>query len=395
MDAGTENHRKSVALIAIARVTRSVTAGMITIAFPYYILVDLHYGASVIGLIYVAATIATAILSFAFGMTTDTWGKRTTLLLTSALLPLSALLVYFAPDLLTIVTAAMLGGYSATGSLASGGVGGAVQPVQNAVLADLVPKEARTAYFSFFSFLTGIAGAGGSLLVRFFPIHALFLAAAGIAAAGIPFLWFVHVTEHRGEWRTMRQTRTIGKFSATGMLNGFAQGLIVPFLVPFFLIVYHLPKAEMSTYAFWSGLIGACALLAAPFFERMFGFVKSMLVTRGVSTVLFVLFPVIRFLPFAVFVYLIAPAFRVAAVPIQQAELTRRVEDDELGRALGTNQVARLLASSAGTGASGYLIEGALLEIPFFAYGIVMAANLYLYVRFFGSKKGVSREETA
>jgi MFS family permease len=374
--------------MGIARIARSVAAGMITLAFPYFIIVNLHYNVSVIGLIYVAATIATAILSFAFGVTTDTWGKRNTLLITSALLPISALMVYFAPNLPVIVIAAMLGGYSATGSLAGGGVGGAVQPVQNAVLADLVPKEKRTAYFSFFSFLTGATAALGSLLVRYFTVHALFLGAAIIAGAGIPFLWFVNVAERHGELRRLATKRTISKFSATGMLNGFAQGLIVPFLVPFFLIVYHLPKNEMSVYAFWSGIIGASALLAAPLFERTFGFVRSMLVTRGASTALFVLFPVIRILPFSVFIYLIGPAFRVAAVPIQQAELTRRVNDDEMGRALGTNQVARLLASSAGTGASGYLMEGALLEIPFFAYGIIMAANLYLYVRFFGNKGG-------
>ena len=387
MDTAERDRKRSVVYVAIARITRSVAAGMINIAFPYYIIVNLHYGASVIGLIYVAATIATAALSFLVGVTTDTVGKRSTLLVTSALLPVSALMVYGAHNLWLVVPAAMIGGYSATGSLAGGGVGGAVQPVQNAVLADLIPRERRTGYFSFFSFLAGAAGAGGALLVGFFSIRDLFLAAALIAALGIPLLAMVRVTERNGEFRTLKTRRTIGEFSVTGILNGFAQGLVIPFLVPFFLIVYHLPKAEMAVYAFWSGIIGAFALLSAPLFERLFGFVKSMLVTRGIGTALMVLFPIVRFLPFSIFVYLIAPAFRIAAVPIQQAELTRRVDDDEMGRALGTNQVARLVASSAGTGISGYLIDGALFEVPFFAYGIIMVANLYLYVRFFGRKK--------
>ncbi len=387
MDTEERSRGRSVVFVAAARIARSVAAGMINIAFPYYILVDLHYGASVIGLIYVAATIATAALSFFVGVATDTVGKRSTLLVTSALLPVSALMVYFAHGLWMVVPAAMIGGYSATGSLAGGGVGGAVQPVQNAVLADLVPRERRTGYFSFLSFLAGAAGAGGALIAQFFSVQELFLVAAFIAALGMPLLFFVRVTERKGEFRRLKTKRTIGEFSVTGMLNGFAQGLVIPFLVPFFLIVYHVPKAEMAVYAFWSGLIGAFALLSAPLFERLFGFVRSMLVTRGIGTVLMVLFPIVRFLPFSIFVYLVAPAFRIAAVPIQQAELTRRVDDDEMGRALGTNQVARLVASSAATGMSGYLIDGALLEIPFFVYGIIMAANLYLYVRFFGQKK--------
>ncbi len=379
--------KRGIAFIGISRIVRSVAAGMINVAFPYYILVDLHYGPSVIGLIYVAATLATALMSFLFGITTDTWGKRWTLILTSALLPISALFVLVRGNLWMIVAAAMLGGYSATGSLAGGGVGGAVQPVQNAVLTDLVPKEKRTSYFSFFTFLAGAAGAGGALLVKMFSTTDVFLVAAAIAAAGIPFLWFVEVVERKGALRVLKTKATIGKFSATGMLNGLSQGLVVPFLIPFFLIVYHIPKAQMAEYTFLSGIIGSCALLAAPLLERWLGFLKSTLVTRGIGTVLFVLFPFVRYLPFAVFVYLFGPALRVAAIPIQQAELTRRVDDDELGRALGVNQVARLVASSAGTGLSGYLLDAALFEIPFVAYGVVMAANLYLYVRFFGAGK--------
>ena len=108
---------------------------------------------------------------------------------------------------------------------------------------------------------------------------------------------------------------------------------------------------------------------------------------RGIGTVLFVRFPIVRFLPLAVFIYIFGPAFRIAALPIQQAELTRRVDNDEMGRALGVNQVARLAASSAGTGIAGYLLDSALFEIPFFAYGAVMVANLYLYIRFFGKKR--------
>lgn len=381
-----EERRRGIVFLAAARTARSIAAGMINIAFPYYILVELHHGATVIGLIYVAATVSTAILSFLFGVTTDTWGKRKTLLITSILLPVSALMVYFSPSLWVIVLAAMLGGYSATGSLAGGGVGGAVQPVQNAVLTDLTPKEKRTAYFSYFTFLAGASGALGALLAGTFNVHDLFLIAAIIAVAGIPALWFVKITETKGTVRRLKAKKTIGEFSMTGMLNGFAQGLIIPFLVPFFLLVYHLPKAQMAEYAFLSGLIGSFALLTAPLLEKNLGFVKSMIVTRGIGTVLFVLFPIIRFLPFSILVYIIAPALRVAAVPVQQAELTRRVNADEIGRALSINQVARLAASSAGTMLGGYLIDAAFIDILFFAYGLVMVANLYLYIRFFGAR---------
>ncbi len=361
---------------------------MINIAFPYYILTTLHHGAFTIGLIYVSATVATAILGFLAGITTDVWGKRGTLIITSALLPLSAIMVYTSSNLWMIIPAAMLGGYSATGSLAGGGIGGAVQPIQSAVLANLTADETRTKYFSFFTFLSGVTGALGALLAKVFDVRDIFLAAAVISAVGMPGLWYLKVEEARGKIGKLRTRTTIGKFTLTGMLNGLSQGLIVPFLIPFFVLVYHLPKSQMSEYAFASGLLGSFAILGAPLLERYFGFVKSIVFTRGLGTVLFVVFPVIRLLPLSVFIYIIGPALRVAALPIQQSELTKRVDDDEMGRALGINQVARLAASSTGTGLSGYLMEGALFELPFFIYGIIMAANLYLYVRFFGVKSG-------
>ncbi len=380
--------RNGILIIAFLRVTRSVAAGMINVAFPYYILTTLHFSAFIIGIIYVAAAIATAILGFLFGITTDVWGKRRTLIITGILLPLSALMVYLSTSLWLIIPGAMIGGYSATGSLAGGGIGGAMQPIQNVVLANLTSNEKRTKYFSTFTFLSGVTAAIGALFVKLFDVREIFMLAAIISFLGIPGMWFIKVSEVKGKIHQLKTKATIGKFTLTGMLNGFSQGLTVPFLIPFFVLVYHLPKSEISGYAFISGVLGSFALLGAPILERHFGFVKSIVATRAAGTVLFILFPIIRLLPVSVIIYIISPSLRIAALPIQQSELTKRVDDEEMGRALGTNQVARLAASSTGTGLSGFFMDNSLFELPFFIYGAVMAFNLYLYVKFFGEKSG-------
>lgn len=384
-------YRQDLFILALARISRSVAAGMINIAFPYYVLTEFHYGALVIGLIYVAATVATAMISFLVGISADIWGKRQTLIAASLLLPVSAGLVYLSHNLWLIVPAAMLGGYSATGSLAGGGIGGVVQPIQSAVLAGLVKGDERTRYFALFTFGAGLTAALGALLAKVFEVRDIFLVAAVISALGIPFLWKVHVDDVRGKMMRLKTTKVIGKFTLTGMLNGFSQGLVIPFLIPFFVLVYHVPKSEMSVYAFASGLLGSISILAAPALERKLGFLNSILLTRGLGLALFVIFPLIRFLPAAVAIYILAPSLRVAALPIQQSELTKRVDGDEMGRALGINQVARLAASSVGSGISGHLLENSMFELPFFLYGLIMAGNLLLYVRFFGMK---SKQET-
>lgn len=375
---------RDIAILALARVARSVAAGMISVAFPYYILTTLHYGAFVIGMIYVVATIATAVLGLFFGILTDLWGRKSSLLIASILLTVSAALVYLSRSLWLIFPAAMLGGFSATGALAGGGVGGVVAPIQNAVLTGLTQEEKRTRSFSLLTFLSGVTAALGSLLARLMAVRQIFLVATVVSAFGAIVLIKLHAPAARGKINRLNARITIGKFTLTGMLNGFSQGLVVPFLIPFFVLVYHLPKSEMSIYAFLSGFLGSISLLAAPLLEKKLGFVRSIVATRGVGALLFVLFPLVRLLPVSIGIYLIAPSLRVMALPIQQSELTKRVEKDEIGRALGINQVARLAASSTGTGLSGYLMETAAFGVPFWAYGLIMMVNLYLYLRFFG-----------
>ncbi len=387
MTSERDSINKDINILGFTRVARSIAAGMINIAFPYYILTTLHYGALVIGLIFVSATISTAILAFLTGISTDVWGKRQTLLIANALLPISAIMVYFSHSLWLIVPAAMVGGYSATGSLAGGGIGGVAQPIQSTILSDLTAAHKRTRYFSLFTFMSGIAAALGALFSRLFDVRDIFLIAATVSAFGIPGLFFLKVKEAAGKIGVLKTKSTIGKFTVTGVLNGFSQGLVVPFLIPFFVLVYHVPKDQMSTYAFVGGVMGAFALLSAPLLERAFGFVKSMILTRGLGMILFVIFPIVHFLPLAVLIYVIGPALRVAALPIQQSEMTQRVHENELGRALGINQVTRLAASSLATLLGGFFLDTAFFELPFFIYGGIMSGNLYLYTKFFGKNK--------
>ncbi|MHB8407601.1 MAG: MFS transporter [Acidiferrobacterales bacterium] len=382
---GLMDNRRAMVFLALARTCRSIAAGMLNLAFPYYILTRFPHGVLVIGFIFIAATLAGAVLSLLVGIGADVWGRRGTLVVANLLLPLSAIMVYLSHSLWLIVPAAMLGGYSSTGSLGGGGVGGVAQPVQSVVLANLTSYQERTKYFSLFTFLAGVAGALGALLARVLEVRDIFLVAAIISAAGIPLLWCIKVDASRGKLVRLKTRATIGKFTLTGMLNGFAQGLVVPFLIPFFILVYHLPKSEMSVFAFSAGLLASLSLLGAPLLERRLGFLKSILITRGTGLLLFLVFPIIRFLPLSAAIYIVAPALRVAGLPIQQSELTKRVDEDEMGRALGINRVARLIATSAGIGVSGHLFDAAHFEIPFFLYGLVMAGNLLLYMKFFGA----------
>ncbi|MGH9780904.1 MAG: MFS transporter [Candidatus Acidiferrales bacterium] len=373
-------------LLMLFRVTRSLSAGIIILVFPYYVLQTLHYSAFDLGLLYTAATLATAGFALLFGFLTDLWGRKGTLVLAGVLLPAGAFLAFASGRLPILFLAVMLGGFSATGSRAAGSVGGAAQPIQTAVIADLTRVGNRTFYFSLFTFLSGLVGAAGMLVAALFSARNAFLAAALVSAAGVLFLLPMKLRDQRGEWKRLKSGKVIGKFSLTGAVNGISQGLIMPFLIPFFVIVYHVSKERMSVYGFGSELVAAGAILIAPRIERQFGFVKGLAVTRGLGALLLLLLPLTRILALALAIYLITPALRVIAVPAQQTALTAMVRENEMGRALAVSQVARLTSASGAVAFTGYMFDVSDIALPFYAYAAVIGVSLVLYFGFFGAR---------
>ncbi|MGH9730019.1 MAG: MFS transporter [Candidatus Acidiferrales bacterium] len=373
-------------LLMLFRVTRSLSAGIIVLVFPYYVLQTLHYSAFDLGLLYTAATLATAGFALLFGFLTDLWGRKRTLVLAGVLLPAGAFLAFASGRLPILFLAVMLGGFSATGSRAAGSVGGAAQPIQTAVIADLTRVGNRTFYFSLFTFLSGLVGAAGMLVAALFSARNAFLAAALVSAAGVLFLLPMKLRDQRGEWKRLKSGKVIGKFSLTGAVNGISQGLIMPFLIPFFVIVYHVSKERMSVYGFGSELVAAGAILIAPRIERQFGFVKGLAVTRGLGALLLLLLPLTRILALALAIYLITPALRVIAVPAQQTALTAMVRENEMGRALAVSQVARLTSASGAVAFTGYMFDVSDIALPFYAYAAVIGVSLVLYFGFFGAR---------
>ena len=383
-----ETDKRSLGYLAVLRVLRSVAAGMINVAFPFLVLTELHLGAFILGVMYSAATVATALLGLGVGVAADLVGRRVSFVVSLALLPLSAFLVVASTSVPSLFVAAVVGGISATGSLPGGGVGGAAQPIQSILTTELTSRKDRTRYYSLLAFISGVASAGGAYLGGFGAIQDVFAVAAVLGAVSVLFTPLVRMEKSVRRSFRIKSGSAIGKFSITGMLNGLSQGLVTPFLIPFFIVLYGVTRQEMNIFAAASGLIASFALLLAPGIERRLGFLRGMLATRGFSVALSVLMPLIRLFPVSLSIYLLLPATRVMALPVQQAAMMDMVSGDERGTAFGINQTTRLVASSGGTYFSGFEFAAAdadplAIDYPFALYGVVLALNLGLYWWFF------------
>ena len=365
---------------------------MINVAFPFLVLTDLHLSTLLLGLMYSAATLATAVLGLGIGMAADLIGKRLAFVVALVLLPLAAAIVVVSTSVPALFVAAVIGGVSASGSLAGGGVGGAAQPIQSLLTTELTSRKDRTRIYSVLAFLSGIASAAGAYLGGFGAIQDVFLIAAALGALSVFLTPFVKMSKSVRRSIGLKSGQAIGKFSITGMLNGLSQGLVTPFLIPFFIVLYSVTRQQMNVYAAASGLIASFTLLLAPRIEKGLGFLRGMLATRGASAVLAVILPLVRLFPVSLAVYFLLPATRVMALPVQQAAMMDMVSEDERGAAFGINQTTRLVASSGGTyfaGAEFAALETdpVAIDYPFALYGVVLAANLCLYWWFFRKYK--------
>lgn len=383
-----ETDIRSLRFLAALRVLRSLSAGMINVAFPFLVLTELHHGAFLLGMVYSAATVATAALGLGFGLAADMVGRRASFVGALALLPVSASLLVVNTSVPVLFLAAVVGGISATGSLSGGGVGGAAQPIQSILATELTSRNDRTKYYAVLAFISGVASAGGAYLGGLAGIREVFAAAAVLGAASLGLSPFVRMGSGVRRTVSLKTGAAIGKFSLTGVLNGLSQGLITPFLIPFFISVYSISRPEMSVYAGISGIMASFALLVAPAIERKIGFLRGIIVTRVGSIVLSIIMPVVRVFPVSLAVYFLLPATRVMALPVQQVAMMDMVSEDERGAAFGINQATRLLAASGGTYFAGFEFESAevnaaAVEVPFALYGFVLGANLGLYWLFF------------
>ena len=415
VDETNQTDKFSISLLIISRVFRSFAAGLVSIVFPYIILTDLHQGSFTLGLIYTAATITTAVLGFVIGFATDT-SPKVTFIVALALLPASTMILsIFFSSLMAAFVAAIVGGYSQTGSLAGGGVGGFIQPITSTITANMTKRSDRTFYYGLLSFLGGLSLAGGAFAAGFPSIVDALVIATIVSALSVMPAVFVRIKKSRkstkidkefefarksslrnseekkssnqGRHLGLKSASTIGKFSITGMINGFANGLVIPFLIPFFILSYGVPRSEMGEFTFISGLVGACAMLLGPRLERSLGFLKGVTATRGATIVLALAFPFVHLLPVSLAIYFILPALRVVAFPLVQTAMTDMVAREELGRAFGINQGGRLAVTSAGIAFAGYEFDQSSYYIPFVGYAVVIAVNLVLYARFFSSYK--------
>jgi len=292
--------------------------------------------------------------------------------------------------------------FGTAGALTSGSAGAIAAPIMNALLADKTNEENRTKVYSLFFLSLSLAGAVGALLSHL-NYRDEFIIALILSLASLIII--LPVKDKYGEnLRRIKYSSTshsnnlsesnkkvIKRFIATGALNGLGQGLVTPFLPLIFEVLLEVPKEEIGNIFFLGGIASGFVSLLTPLITSRLGFVKTVILTRSISTVALILLPFVNIfspilsydLMLALALYIIYIMFRVISLPTQSSLMMNLVSRNSRSTATGINQAARLFLSAIATISSGFIINYLALPIPFFLAFIVNIANIYLYKKFF------------
>ncbi|MCL5788766.1 MAG: MFS transporter [Candidatus Marsarchaeota archaeon] len=380
---------RDLSLIVGSRVLRNFAAGFLNVAVSLYLVEVLRYSYLNIGVVFGIASFAAPMLTIVFGFAGDIFGRKPMLVMGNSLLVVSCLLLLAERGYIDIVSASVLGSFGLAGGTVGGGVGSYVAPMQNALLAEKAPPGKLTQVYSYTSLLGGMASSAGAYLVNLADFQTLFTYGLILSAGSTLVTVFIKERQGRQKIRLGKISSggAIAKFSVTGMLNGFGQGLVTPFFPILFHSVFHVSNGLVGDAMGAGTLASSLSMPVTPYLAKRLGFVKMIVVTRGISTLLLALFPFTPAFTVAVMEYGAITTTRMLALPAQQSLMMGMVSEAERSSATGINQASRLLPSSAATFLTGYALDGFPLELPFLLAVPVNLANLVLYKVFFGREK--------
>jgi MFS family permease len=398
----------------VLRVLRSISQGYLGIILPLYLAV-LGYSAEALGVLLAFSAIAAAAISTVVGVLADRFGRKPFLVVISLMLAFGAIGFAFAHSFGWIVAFAAIGSIGRGGALA-GGAWGPFYPAVQALVAEHTSDYDRTTVFGAFSFVGVMAGAAGSafaalpwLLQHFgagemLGYRILFVAAGafGIAMAIAVFpinenraLEIEAAEELEPEQRGARTRkglvlgmsreswRLVIRFMITNSTNGLAIGMLGPIVVYWFYRRFGVNAAQLAGVFFVINVITALPYLMAGRLALWLGSVRSVVATRGVSTVLLFAVVVMPTFGLAALVYGIRAVFNVLSIPVRQSYLMGVIDPAERSSASGMANFPSQVTSAVGPYMAGYFMEHLLLSLPLEFAAVMQGINTVLYYYFF------------
>jgi len=406
---------RDLGLLFASRALRSFAQGYMAVIIPMYIAI-LGYGAVELGILSAVSSIVSATLALSVGVLADRFGRKLFMILISLMMGISGLVFAASHAFVVIALAAALGTFGGGGGAGRGGAWGPFYPAAQALLAEHSLALERTAVFGVLSFVGVMAGALGSL-AAYLPqwlqagagftllqgYQALFLltSAIGVAMA----LVVIPMRETRTvpeavpvrskpssnakpaagmRWGLSPQTwKIVARFMVTNTVNGFAIGMVGPFLVYWFYRRYGATAGQLGSLLFVINLVSALPFLAAGRLALRFGSVTIVVFTRLIGCAILAAMALMPNFWLAAVMYALRTVFNTLSVPVRQSYLMGVIEPSERASAAGFSNSPSQVGTALSPFLAGYLMEHVWLGLPLEGGAVLQTINALLYWLFF------------
>ena len=370
------------ATLVAGRALRAFVDGYIAVLLPAYLLA-LGFDVWTVGVLGTATLLGSALATLAVG----TWGHRFAqrrLLLAAALL-MAATGLGFAglSQFWPLLAVAFVGTLNP-----SAGDVSVFLPLEHAQLAGAAQGDARTHLFARYSLLASLAAACGALAAAVPAwlanhagielVTALRLMFVGYAAVGLVLLLlYRRLPEPHAETGARRSALgpsrgIVFKLALLFSVDSFAGGLVLNSLMSLWLMQrFNLSLAAAGTFFFWSGLLAAASMLAAPWVARRIGLLNTMVFTHIPANLALIGAALAPSLPLALGLLFFRAALSQMDVPTRTAYVMSVVTPAERAAAASVTAVPRSLAAALSPSLAGALFAAGWLATPLAACGLL------------------------
>ena len=380
--------QRDVLVLMASRGIRAFAFSYLSVVFTIY-LSQLGYSTVTIGLVISTASASGAVLTALWGFLSDRFGRKKILMLLATLTAVSNLIYVFFSHLVFILSAVIIANVGAGGSGGGGQGGGPFNPVEQALLAEKCTPGNRNHIFSTNAFVGSLMGSLGALVsglpqylqenfdwqpvASYKPLFALTILFSIILIFAYSTINEHHLPRKR-EKKTRRKTARSGfvtKIALLGMVDNLGAGLVGPLISYWFFRRFGVELKALGFMFFLSYFFAALSFLAAPVLARHMGVVKTMALSHGLASLIYLFLP-------------LAPSFSIAAAmtvvrsflaymdnPLRSSFIMGIVRPEDRGSAAGITTLSRHVPVAVSPTLSAYLMQSFSLNVPIFIGGFL------------------------
>lgn len=356
---------------------RTFIFGAVSVMTPIYLSV-LGYSPFYVGLALftiVAGNVMSNLLLTWYG---NLFGRKRFLLVFSALMVVSGLVLFSTTAIWLIFLALFLGNISTTGTEA-----GPFQSIETGVIPSMVQESRRSRTFGVYNLIgygASSVGALASSLPAYFRDSIIAFKWIYLAYALVGLLLFTVYTSLRNIEASKKgiglghmsrgALNDMKKLSLLFSMDAFGGGFVTQSIMSYwFYLAYHISLKDLGAIFMVVNIITALSILGASFIAERIGNLRTMVFTHLISSAFLIMIPFAGSLAGSLTFLFLRQSTSQMDVPTRQAFMAQIFEESERVSANAVTNTFRSLSSLPGSPAVGLALSAGILYVPYVVGG--------------------------